>query len=145
MNSIHAWEVSLLEPISFWKEVPPTLNYLYHFYNVPISSNITDNDSPLRLIKKMATVDDFVAFKLDVDTPSVEIPIALQIVSDPHLAALIDEFFFELHFQCELISGISGCWGVIPDQVEGLQLDRHSAMQLFLKYRQLGIRSHFWP
>lgn len=142
MNSIYAWEISLLEPTSFWKEVPPSLNHLYHFYNIPISSNITNKDSPLRIIKRMATPDDFVAFKLDIDSPLTEIPIALQLVSDPKLANLIDEFFFELHFQCELIKS---CWGDVPDHIAGLRLDRYSTMQLYLKYRLLGIRSHFWP
>lgn len=142
MESIYAWEVSLLEPTSFWKEVPPNLNHLYHFYNIPISSNITSKDSPLGIIKTVATTDDFVAFKLDIDSPLIEIPIALQIASNPKLANLIDEFFFELHFQCELMKG---CWGYVPEQILGLRLDRHSSMQLFLKYRQLGIRAHFWP
>lgn len=142
VDSIHAWEMTLLEPASFWKEVPPSLNYLYHFYNVPISANSTDKESPLRIIKALANTDDFVAFKLDIDTPSIEIPIALEIASNPKIAKLIDEFFFELHFQCELIKG---CWGNVPDYVAGLRLDRYNAMNLFRKYRYLGIRSHVWP
>jgi hypothetical protein len=142
MDSIHAWEVTLLEPTSFWREVPPSLNHLYHFYNIPIRANSTDKDSPLRIIKAIANVEDFVAFKLDIDTPSVEIPIALEIASNPKLAKLIDEFFFELHFQCELIKG---CWGEVPDYIDGFRLDRFNAMKLFITYRSLGIRSHFWP
>jgi hypothetical protein len=109
MDSIHAWEVTLLEPNSFWKEVPPSINYKYHFYNIPISSNSTDKESPLRIIKAMTTVDDFVAFTLDIDAPLVEIPIVLEIASNPKIANLIDEFFFELHFQCELMC--PHCWG----------------------------------
>jgi hypothetical protein len=144
MDSIHAWEVTLLEPNNFWKEVPPSINYKYHFYNIPISSNITDKESPLRIIKAIATIDDFVAFKLDIDTPLVEIPIALEIASNPKIANLIDEFFFELHFQCELMC-TRHCWGNVPDFVAGLRLDRYNAMKLFISYRNLGIRSHFWP
>jgi hypothetical protein len=38
--------------------------------------------------------DDFVAFKLDIDTPEVEIPVALEILKDSHSTGLIDEVFF---------------------------------------------------
>ena len=43
--------------------------------------------------------DDFVSFKLDIDHPDTEIPIALSLLQDPNLAAMVDEFFFELHFR----------------------------------------------
>jgi hypothetical protein len=142
MDVMYGWEMTLLEPTSFWDGVPDEISQLYHFYNVPISSNITAKSNPLRIIKDIATLDDFVSFKLDIDTPSVEIPLALQILANPGIAELIDEFFFELHFNCPLMKG---CWGVQPDTVAGLKMDRISAMNLFQKYRQLGIRSHFWP
>jgi hypothetical protein len=142
MDVMYGWEVTLLEPTSFWDGVPDEISQSYHFYNVPISSNITAASNPLRIIRDIATLDDFVSFKLDVDTPEVEIPIALDILANPDIAELIDEFFFELHFNCPLLKG---CWGSLPDTVAGLKLDRITAMNLFQKYRQMGIRSHFWP
>ena len=36
--------------------------------------------------RELASPEDFVAFKLDVDTPSVEVPIALQLRDEPDLA-----------------------------------------------------------
>lgn len=48
-----------------------------------------------------ATPSDFVSFKLDVDNSDTEMPIALSLLSDPAFAQLVDEFFFELHFQCD--------------------------------------------
>ena len=45
---------------------------------------------------------DFVSFKLDIDHPDTEMPVALGMLSDPTLAALVDEFFFELHFRLVL-------------------------------------------
>jgi hypothetical protein len=140
MDSIHAWEVTLLEPNSFWKEVPLNLDYKYYFHNIPISSNSTDKESPLRIIKTMAIIDDFVA----LDSLFLEIPIALEIASNPKIANLIDEFFFLLHFQCELMC-TPHCWGNVPDSAAGLRLDRHNAIKLFISYRNVGIRSHFWP
>jgi hypothetical protein len=142
MDVMYGWEVTLLEPNSFWEDVPEEISQSYHFYNVPISSNLTAGSNPLRIIKEIATLDDFVSFKLDIDTPSDEIPIALDILANPDIAELIDEFFFELHFNCPLLKG---CWGSLPESVAGLKLDRITAMNLFQKYRQMGIRSHFWP
>jgi hypothetical protein len=40
-----------------------------------------------------------VSFKLDIDTPQVEIPIALELLRNDEVGGLIDEFFFELHFR----------------------------------------------
>jgi hypothetical protein len=56
MDAIYAWEVTLLEPKNFWKEVPPMINDLYHFYNIPISSDKSHKDSPLRIIKVTLTL-----------------------------------------------------------------------------------------
>ena len=142
MDSIFNWEVTLLEPNDYWKDVPSELIHLYHFYNAPIQSDASHKSNPLTMIKSLANLDDFVAFKLDVDTPAVEIPIALQILADPEASSLIDEFFFELHFQSVLLEG---CWGKLPDYESGLRLNLVTALSTFQKFRTLGIRAHFWP
>jgi hypothetical protein len=109
---------------------------------MPISADTSSMASPLRIIKEMTAPDDFVALKLDIDKPSIEIPIARDILSDPIIAGLVDEFFFELHFQCDLIAG---CWNQKPDEMMGLKLDRYSVLLFFKSFREAGIRSHFWP
>jgi hypothetical protein len=40
-----------------------------------------------------------VAFKLDIDHPDMEMPIALMLRDNPEAFSLVDEFFFELHFR----------------------------------------------
>ena len=99
----------------------------------------------LQIIKQIASREDFVSFKLDIDAPTIEISIALEIASNTsHWADLIDEFFFELHFRCPLMAYCG--WGSnIGYEYDGLVLDRIHAMELFLKMRRNGIRSHFWP
>ena len=109
-----------------------------------MSSNITHGNSPLRMIKNIANIDDFVAFKLDIDTPTVEIPTVLNLLKDSVLQNLVDEFFFELHFQCE----VTGHWWNghdIPSNYMGISLRRESAMSIFRDLREKGIRAHFWP
>lgn len=79
-DQAYGWELSLLEPNDFWDHVPQVWKPIYHFFNVPISSDINANENPLRLIKDIAKEEDFVSFKLDVDAPEVEIPIALELL-----------------------------------------------------------------
>lgn len=91
--------MTLLEPTDYWRRVPPKWKPFWHFYNVPISAGVRDSDSPLRFIQQIATPQDFVAFKLDIDHPDMEMPIAMSLLNDPAVYSLVDEFFFELHFQ----------------------------------------------
>jgi hypothetical protein len=117
----------------------------YHFYNVPVSATHSETSvSPNRFIKDIALPQDFVAYKLDIDTMEVEVPLALELLSDPHLIGLVDEFFFELHFQCDIMKHCG--WGdKIPAEHAGLKLDRYSAMDFFRKLRVAGVRAHIWP
>ena len=147
-DRVFGWESTLLEPEKFWLEVPAQIRPKYSFYNTKINANSSHGNSPLRMIKQITHVRDFVALKLDVDTPEVEIPIALEILKDPAIGNLIDEFFFELHFRCDLLmhcSKKSGWGDRIPNVFLGLELSRLSAMIFFQQLRRLGIRSHFWP
>jgi hypothetical protein len=36
---------------------------------------------------------------LDIDHSDTEMPVAFSLLQDEALAAIVDEFFFELHFQ----------------------------------------------
>ena len=95
------------------------------------------------MIRQIAKETDFVSFKLDIDTPDVEIPIVQQQLSDDSLSNLIDEFFFELHFRCEFL--MDEFWGRgVPETLHGWKNDRLNAMNVFLDLRKKGIRSHFW-
>jgi hypothetical protein len=145
-GSIFGWEMSLLEPSQFWKHVPPRWKPLYHFFNKDITASPTDADSVQTLTKQLGiTKHDFVAFKLDIDTPKVEIPIVLDLLSkDSDFAEYIDEFFFELHFRCEVMMPC-GWDSKMPEEFMGLKLDRHGALQLFGDLRRRGVRAHFWP
>ena len=124
--------------------MPARIKPLYHFFNAPVSAGENDEISPLRFIKEIATEQDFVSFKLDIDTSEVEIPMAMRLVRNPALARLVDEFFFELHFRCEILMYCG--WGDrMPNSYDGLELDRVHAMELFREMRHLGIRAHVWP
>ncbi len=63
-DRLFGWEMTLLEPINFWSKVPPRFKSIYTFFNIPAQINVTDADSPLHVIRKSTTIDDFVSFKL---------------------------------------------------------------------------------
>jgi hypothetical protein len=45
---------------------------VYHFFNAPVSKDHEQTDlSPMDMVLDIARPEDFVAFKLDIDTPSV--------------------------------------------------------------------------
>ena len=143
-DQLYGWEYTLLEPNKFWQCVPYAVKPIYHFFNVPITSNVHDPHSPLRHIQSIAREEDFVSFKLDVDTSSVEIPLVLQLVASSELLKLVDEFFFELHFRCEIMKKCG--WGdSMPESVDWLKLDRVNTLSLFADMRRKGVRAHIWP
>ena len=53
------------------------------------------------MLKAFANANDFVAFKLDVDHVETESELAHQLLVDDSITSLVDEFFIEIHFQCE--------------------------------------------
>ena len=142
-DKLYGWEKTLLEPTEFWKKVPPRWKNDYHFFNGPVSSNMSNPDHPLQSMVSMGVKEsDFVSFKLDIDTPAVEIPLVLQLNASSEFISLVDEFFFELHFNCELMKKY---WKWGKDKVNGFTMDRPSTLKLFSDLRHQGIRAHFWP
>jgi len=139
-DAVYAWEMTLLDPRSYWALVPPKWKPFIHFSNVPISEDHHHPDSPLRFIDSVAE-HDFVSFKLDIDHPSTEIPIAMEIATSA--SDLVDEFFFEFHFHCEVLQHCG--WGHVPKEHLGVKLDRLSIFNFFLDLRRKGVRSHIWP
>lgn len=91
--------MTLLEPTDYWSRVPSKWKPYWHFHNIPIEANSDSSDSPIRYLKELAKPEDFVAFKLDIDNPKMEMPIAMSLLNDESVSELVDEFFFELHFR----------------------------------------------
>ena len=94
----------------------------------------TPGSSFLKMLPHAATREDFVSVKLDIDG-GPELEIAYGIANRPELAELVDEFFFEYHFDFE---GNKFGWGAPPP----IAVDE--AIKLMHHLRAVGIRSHFW-
>lgn len=130
----------------YWNNVPPKIVPYLHFYNKGISSDYEEGHSILRIIDQRVQEEDFVAFKLDIDTSEIEMHVALELLKQPRYHKKIDEFFFELHFHCEVLAAC--CWervGPLPAEVAGFKLTRYNALHYFQDLRKTGMRAHIWP
>lgn len=144
-DHMYGWEMTLLEPEDYWKKIPPPITPLYSFYNHPVSLNEQDAQSLIGHVKFIANKADFVSVKLDIDTSSIELPIAVQVLKDTSLHELIDEFFFEFHFRCQIMMFCGWGQGVVGN-MEGMDLNNRSViLNFFQELRFKGIRSHIWP
>ena len=138
-DALFGWEFVVHQPANVFKEIPAELHYKYHWYNIPVNLDFSSPSHPFNMIRTLATPDDFVVLKIDVDTPSVELPLIQYMLAHPDLLALVDEFFFEHHVVMEPLMGLG--WGYAPTLVNGTPRD---SIDLFTKMRKHGVRAHSW-
>jgi hypothetical protein len=151
-DHIYAWEAVAYNQSLWWRDVPVDVRSRLSFYNVPIdeSAGAKGDASFLNKLRATARPEDFVVLKVDVDG-GPELPIVEEIAARPELAALVDEIFFEYHFWFDGIVGPG--WlirrpGVTRGRKRRFEIVTNStvddAMDLMVKLRKRGIRSHFW-
>jgi hypothetical protein len=136
-DHIYAYELRIKDPKDVYERIPDDLKAAYHWYNVGVDADPNSPNNPLRLIKDNFHEDDFVVVKLDIDTSSIEVPMAHLLLNDETLLDLVDVFYFEHHvFFQELV----GNWGY--QNTDGSLED---SLKLFTAMRERGIASHSWP
>lgn len=134
-DHIYAFEKSVSPPEKVFEALPEDLMASYHWINVGVETEERSKLNPLKHILKQFSADDFIVVKLDVDNPSVELPLVEQILTDASIAELIDQFYFEHHV---LLEELRGAWG------EGVQGSVLSSLELFQTLRSRGVAAHFW-
>lgn len=140
-DRIIGWEARPMDPKSQWSTVPDDIKRKTSWYNIPANATVDHADNPLTYIKKLTKPEDFVVFKLDIDTPQVEVAIVQQILNDAELHTLIDEFYFEHHVTGSPMQWHG--WGNLST-VETPLNDITDSYELFSYLRTKGIRSHSW-
>ncbi|CAE8619617.1 unnamed protein product [Polarella glacialis] len=140
-DRIYAWEAKNQTYENYWIDVPAEVRQFWEprvtFYNgVPVSAEPGNQNNPVERVYELCSPDDFCAFKLDIDTPLVELAITQQLLNSPHkTAASLDEFFFEHHVNGLMEHfGWEGC-------TNGTFLDSYN---LFSALRHMGVRAHSW-
>ena len=84
----------------WWSQVPASVSPRLSFYNLPASALESEHgaSSVLSHLQAAATPEDFVSMKVDIDYVPVEGAIVRSIAQRPELSRLVDELFFEYHF-----------------------------------------------
>jgi len=142
-DEIFAWEAKTSKD-DWWTEVPVDIRRKLHFYNTPVGElsvnqsvhgELAGDNSFLRMLPLAVKPEDFVVVKVDIDG-GPELNILEAIAARPELAELVDEIFFEYHFDFD-----GNFFGWAPEIEHGTVDD---AIKLMSRLRERGIRSHFW-
>lgn len=143
-DAIYCWEMSKrVTSAEWWGSAPASLRAKTRFFEVPVVEGELDEalagkpnpSSFLQMLAFTSRPEDFVVVKLDIDTPAIEQTIIAVLSQRPDLAALVDELFFEYHFDFD---GMNFGWG------SNVQGDVDTALGTMFRLRSLGIRAHFW-
>lgn len=135
-DGIFGWEAIEHRPSSVWEIIPPHLKPIYHWYNIPVSSQPKHPDNALEYIRRHARPQDYVLLKLDIDHTLTEEALVEQILGSEELLALIDEFIFEHHVN---VGPMNAHWGTynVPHRLQ-------DTYRIFSTLRRKGILAHSW-
>ena len=119
--------------------LPKDLLSVYHWINVGVSAEVGGKLNPLHSILEKFSEDDLIVIKLDIDTSSIETPLAKQLLDGGpngtyHL--LVDQFYFEHHVH---LGELARNWG------HSMNGTVKESLELFYSLREKGIPAHFWP
>lgn len=139
-DHIYAFEKEFYEPLTVFvgnSSVPPEYMPFYHWINVGVTHEKGHLLNPLDSILRNFIVEDFVAIKLDIDSPDIEIELVHQLIRDESLSRLVDCFYFERHVGLAEMRPLGPDWaaamGTLADMFE-----------VFFALRSRGIAAHFW-
>ena len=137
-DAIFAWEATPIATTDFFGTMPLRLAARTHLFNVPVARPGTGGVADaLAMLREVARPQDFVVFKLDIDTEVLEEEIAMALLADDALATRVDDFYFEHHSNTHGV--MDQFWGT--NAVRSLQ----ESILLFSAFRRRGIRAHSWP
>ena len=148
-DRIFAWEARLFDGPAWWATLPPHVRMRTSFYNVRVDAEqetpAATNAPPraangmnvLSWLSHTVAPDDFVVLKLDIDHSPTELSIMHALAEDPRLLALVDELWFEYHFQFD--QGVEFGW-----KKTHFNRTVDDALRLMHTLRARGVRAHFW-
>jgi len=97
----------------------------------------------LQMLLSTAKVEDFVIIKVDIDNTDVELTVIKGILERPEIFRLVDELYFEYHFNMDGLN--FGCGTNMGNDKNGKVIhDVDTAVKLIVDLRKKGIRTQFW-
>lgn len=140
-DHIYAFEITEQDPNMVYETLLPE-KYIsaYHWINVGVSARKGDKLNPLHSIVRKLNEDDFVVVKLDIDTSSIEFPLARELLEDKDgvYSKIIDQFYFEHHVHLGEMA-LAKRWYRSMNGTVG------ESLELFSNLRKKGIPAHYWP
>jgi hypothetical protein len=140
-DEVYVWEYKAQGKERYWYGVEPQVRSFWEprlwFYDgIGVTAEKNHRHNPVHRIFTACEAKDFCAFKLDIDTPQIELPLVQQLLDAPrNTMASLNEFFFEHH-----VSGVMApWWGSV--NVSGTFADSY---KIFSRLRGLGVRAHSW-
>mmetsp|Transcript_23245 Transcript_23245/g.34600 ORF Transcript_23245/g.34600 Transcript_23245/m.34600 type:complete len:406 (+) Transcript_23245:49-1266(+) len=135
-DHIYAFELTPFDPIEVYETLIPEEYFsAYHWINAGVSGDPNNRMNPLKSILKQFNQDDLIIFKLDIDTSSIEVPLAYQLLKDEATKGLVDHFYFEHHVN---IKEMERWWG---NSMQGSMKD---SLELMGGLREKGVGAHYW-
>ena len=156
-DRILAWEYERQDPVALFAGYPPDVVEHLSYFNVGANPALNSKMNPLRMIKDLAGPDDFVVFKLDIDTITVELQFISQILEDSSISGLIDELYFEHHVHRSPMehhgwvrASTNAGMDKEPSHINSTKYtvrkdnDITASYEIFHALRERGIRAHSW-
>ena len=142
VDRILAWEARPWNASFLFGSMPPRVQDVMSYYNVPVDATPGARHNPWRAVAALARPEDFVIVKLDIDHSVTEEALVEQLLKNERgVTALIDDFYYEHHVSDSpmLHQGWAQCRSCgAPTQTLAQSYD------VFTRLRELGIRAHSW-
>lgn len=135
-DQIYAFEYAQSAPSLIFNDIPLKVLARYSYYNIGVRTDKKSVWNFWNFVREVATVDDHVTVKLDIDSPGLEEAFMSQLKGSAELLRLVDEMAYE-------------------DHVDSLPMHFHwrtgnrrrmsDSYDDFLYLRRRGVRMHSWP
>lgn len=138
-DHIYAYELIKWDTERVYKTIPDHMHGPLHWINTGVTGEVDHPHNPFTMLLSNFGPDDFVVVKLDIDTPSVEMPLFHQLLNDTQLHEIVDVFYFEHHVKMD---EMQQWWGTHDSgRTEGTIFE---SLTLFNRLRRAGVAAHYW-
>lgn len=134
-DKIEAWEATTPSN-AFYNTVPAEWKDKTEYHQAYISTDPFQTPFVPTVIEQKTSKDDYVVFKLDIDSKAVETKV-VEFLLDWKFLGLVDEFLWEHHVNNYLMAPN---WGDAQDMTKSIA----DSYKYFLRLRQLSVRAHSW-
>ncbi|KAI9010757.1 hypothetical protein DFJ74DRAFT_318649 [Hyaloraphidium curvatum] len=131
------WEAAPVDQGALFRGIPERMRAHVRYFNVPVEQEPGGLFNAFNVLLAEAAEDDHVVVKLDIDSPYVENEVVQQLMRNPRILGLVDEFYFEHHAYWLPMARM---WACNPQRCQSLR----TSYGIFDSLRRMGVRAHSW-